>query len=114
MTIRPPSARSYQRGMNLFELIVFVVCAAIAANFSVYMASSHHWLVGVLVFPLGFCSAAYIISSLGEIAVRCGYSRAGRTPNTLIRRSLLVGAILGVIAGVVFYCLGIFGIIPTV
>jgi len=52
MTIRPPSARSYQRGMILFELIVFMVCVAIAANSSVYMASSHHWLVGFLAFPL--------------------------------------------------------------
>jgi hypothetical protein len=99
MTIRPQSARSKQCGMNLFELIVFVVCVAIAANFSVYMASSHHWLVGVLTFPLGFCSAAYVISSLGEIAVRCGYRRAGRTPGILIRRSLLIGTICGVVMG---------------
>ena len=114
MTIRPQSARSKQCGMNLFELIVFVVCVAIAANFSVYMASSHRWLVGVLAFPLGFCSAAYVISSLGEIAVRCGYRRAGRTPGILIRRSLLIGTICGVVMGGVFYCLGVLGIIPTV
>ena len=114
MTIRPPSARSDQRGMTLFELVVFVVCIVVAARFSVYMASSHHWIVGVIEFPLSFCSTMHVIGMMGEIAVRCGYARMGRTPGTLIRRSLFIGMIGGAVMGVVFYCLGVLGVIPTI
>jgi Na+/H+-translocating membrane pyrophosphatase len=114
MTIRSPSARSSQSGTTFFELLMLIVCAVVALNFSVYLASPHHWLLGIVAFPLGFCSAAYVIGMLGEIAVRCGYRRGGRTPSPLIWRSLFVATILGVAVGFVFYFLVIRGIISTV
>ncbi len=114
MTIRSPSAKSSQWGTTFFELLMLIVCAIVALSFSVYLASPHHWLMGIVAFPLGFCSAAYVIGMLGEIAVRCGYRRGGRTPSPLIWRSLFVGTILGVAVGFVLYFLAMGGTIPTV
>ena len=113
MTIRSPSAGCCQRGTTLVELLILTICAVVALSFSVYLASPHHWLLGIMAFPLGFCSAAYVMCMLGEIAVRRGYRRGGRTPSLLIWRSLFVGTILGVAVGFVFYLLAIGRILPT-
>ena len=114
MITQPPRTQRFQRGMNLFEMMVFVLCLSIALGFSGYMASSHHWIVGAISFPLAFFSTMYIIALMGEIAVRCGYSHRQRTSTALIRRSLAGGTIFGAVIGLVFYCLGIIGIIPTI
>jgi hypothetical protein len=113
MTIRSPSARCSERGTTLVELLILIICAVAALGFSAYLASPHHWLLGIMAFPLGFFSAAYVVGMLGEIAVRRGYRRGGRTPSPLIWRSLFVGTILGVAVGFVFYLLAISGSLPT-
>lgn len=95
-------------------LLVFIVGIVVAINFSAFLTSSHHWVVGVLGIPLGFCSAMYFYCMMGEVSVRLGYSRMGRTPTPLIQRSLVIGSIVGAVIGVVFYCLGVVGFIPTV
>jgi hypothetical protein len=114
MTIRRPNCRNRQRGMNLQELLVFILCVGIAFFFSGYMHATHNLLVGIVALPFGFCAAACIIGLLGEVAVRYGYYRAGRTPGALIRRSLIIGVIFGLFAGVGFLCLGLSKIIPTI
>ena len=109
-----PSARSSQSGTTFFELLMLIACAVVALGFSVYLASPHHWILGIVALPLGFCSTAYVIGMLGEVAVRCGYRRGGRTPSPLIWRSLFVGTILGIAVGFVFHFLATRGIIPRV
>jgi Na+/H+-translocating membrane pyrophosphatase len=114
MTIRPPCARGQQGEMTLNGLLVLIVCLVVALTFSLFLTASHNRILGVMGFPLGFCSAIYVISMVGEISVRLGYSRMGRTPSALIQRSLALGTIIGAVFGVVFYFLGLVGTIPVV
>ena len=99
--------------MTLSELFVFLGCLVVALLLAGFLGSSHHWAVGIITLPLGFCAAAAIFGLLGEVAVRRGYSRMGRTPSEVIRRALLVGTVVGLALGIAFYCMSVRGIIPT-
>lgn len=113
MTIRFPSSKACKRAMTLVEMLVVLSCLITAISVSVYLGSSHHWIVAVIAFPVAFCSGMTVFGLLGEIAVRSGFSRMGRTPGTVICRSLVVGAIVGLTLGAAFYYLVDQGIIPT-
>jgi hypothetical protein len=99
--------------MTLFELLAALACITAGLFFSAYMGSSHHWVLGVMAFPLGFFAAATVSCLLGEVAIRRGYSRLCRTPGVLIRRSMIIGVITGLPAGALFYVLAVRGDIPT-
>jgi hypothetical protein len=114
MIICPAAKRQPQRGTTLMEMLAVMVCIGVAAHFSVYMAASHGRFVGVLVFPLGFCSTAEILCLVGEASRRYGRRKGGLTPGPMIGRSLFLGTISGAVMGAIFYGLGIIGIIPTV
>src|SRR2546422_1176477 len=113
MSIRAPYSRNRQSAMTLSEMLVALACFIVGVFYSGYLGSSHHWVLGVIAFPLGFCAAATVYGLVGEIAVRRGYSRMGRTPGALIRRSMIVGVINGLPLGMAFYLLAVRGIIPT-
>ena len=99
--------------MTLSELLVLLGCLVVALLLAGFLGSAHHWVVGVIALPLGFCAAAAIVGLLGEVAVRRGDSRMGRTPSEVIRRALVVGAVAGLALGSAFYCMTVRGTIPT-
>jgi hypothetical protein len=101
------------RGMTLAEVLIFLSCGSVAVLFSELLGSSHHWALGVVALPLGFCAAAMIFVLLGEIAVRLGYSPLRGTPWSVLQRSILVGLAAGLPAGVAFVGLTARGTIPT-
>ncbi|MCX6903368.1 MAG: prepilin-type N-terminal cleavage/methylation domain-containing protein, partial [Verrucomicrobia bacterium] len=111
--IRFPYTRSRKAGMTLSEMLVCLACLVVALLVAGFLGSSHHWVVGVVSLPLGFCAAAAIFGLLGEVAVRRGYSRMGRTPGTAIRRSVVAGSVAGFALGLSFYSLVALGTIPT-
>lgn len=103
-----------QSGQTLNELLVLLFCAIVGGAFAIYMMTTHHKLLGIVAFPLGFCAGIYFVGSIGEIAVRCGRSRMGRTPGRVIAKALKSGAVLGAVLGIAFYFLAARGIIPTI
>ena len=104
----------WQRATTLSELLVLIIGISAALQFFVYCHWRHHWALGVLALPLGFCSALAITCLGFEFALRRGYKTVmARTPSEIIRSSLSVGAVGGVIAGLVLYRLISQDVIPT-
>jgi hypothetical protein len=61
------------------DLLVSYTCLTMGLLFSCYFRSTHHWVLGVVGFPLGFCAAAAVYGLLADVAVRCGYTRMRRS-----------------------------------